>query len=389
MLLNKHKMIQIATPSMDDKEWLALKEPIESGWLTQGPKVAAFEEAFAARHEVAYAKAVSNCTTALHLALLTVGIKPGNAVVVPSFTWISTANVVEYCGAVPLFCDIDPHTYNIDPVSAASVIESGIEKGFDVKAIIPVHLFGLCANMDRIQEIAKHYNLAVVEDAACASGSSYKDCPAGSMGDVGCFSFHPRKVLVTGEGGMCTTNDQNLADKINCLRNHGASLSEEQRHNSTAPYLMPDFNVLGYNYRMTDLQGAVGLVQLDKLDRFIVERDKWASYYDQELAALNWLTLPQRPEGYKPNWQAYVCQLKDNTFLSRDVILEKLLEKGISSRVGTQAVHMLGYYRDKYKIGDDDLPVAQAAYYRSLALPLHNNMTFEEYNYVIDTLKKI
>jgi perosamine synthetase len=387
--LSSFRDIQIAKPSMDEQEWLALKEPLESGWLTQGPKVAAFEQAFAEKHQVKYAKAVSNCTTALHLALLAVGVKPGDAVIVPSFTWVSTANAVEYCGAKTIFCDIEPHTYNMDPYSLEKVIEDVLSKGETLKAVIPVHLFGLCADMDSILKIAQLHNLAVVEDAACASGSSYKNYPAGSMGDVGCFSFHPRKVLVTGEGGMCTTNNESLAEKINCLRNHGASLSEEQRHHSNAPYLMADFDCLGYNYRMSDLQGAVGLVQLEKLDGFIAERDSWATYYDRELSSTSWLSLPARPEDYITNWQAYVCRIKDGGPYSRDQLLAHLHEKGISCRAGTQAVHSLGYYRNKYQLSEAHCPESYAAYKDSIALPLHNHMTEQDYIYIISYLTSL
>jgi perosamine synthetase len=383
------RVIQIAKPSMDEREWLALKEPLESGWLTQGPKVAAFEQAFAERHQVKHAKAVSNCTTALHLALLAVGVKPGDAVIVPSFTWVSTANAVEYCGAKPIFCDIDPQTYNMDPHSLEKTIGDALSKGENLKAVIPVHLFGLCAEMDSILKIAKFHNLAVVEDAACASGSLYKNHPAGSMGDVGCFSFHPRKVLVTGEGGMCTTNNEALAEKIDCLRNHGASFSEEQRHHSNAPYLMADFDCLGYNYRMSDLHGAVGLVQLEKLNGFITERNKWAALYDRELASIGWLTLPARLTDYKTNWQAYVCRVKDDAPCSRDQLLAMLYEKGISCRAGTQAVHMLGYYRNKYQLSEDHCPVSYATYHDSIALPLHNRMTEQDYNYIISYLTSL
>lgn len=390
LILNKpQNMIQVAAPCMDDREWQALKAPLESGWLTQGPQVAAFEKAFAGRHKVKYACATTNCTTALHISLLAVGVKPGDAVVVPSFTWVSTANAVEYCGAKPLFCDIDPHTYNLDPQSLTDTIGKAQNEGQKVKAVIPVHLFGLCADMDAIMKIANNNNLKVVEDAACASGAAYKDQPAGSIGDIGCFSFHPRKVLVTGEGGMCTTNSSDLAEILNCLRNHGASISEEQRHHNNAPYLMADFEQLGYNYRLSDLQGAVGLVQLDKLDDFIAERERWAAYYDRELGNISWLQLPSRPKGSKISWQAYVCRVKKESPLTRDQLLEKLHLEGISSRVGTQAVHLLGYYQNKYKLQRDDLPVSRDAYSDTIALPLHNAMRDEDYAYVAQTLKQI
>src|ERR1022692_2342896 len=216
------RFIPISLPSMGQEEWEATKEPIFSGWVTQGPKVAEFEKIFAARHKVKHAIAVSNCTTALHLALVALGIKPGDEVIVPAFTWVSTANAVLYCGATPVFIDVDTKTFNIDVSQLKNKITS------KTKAVIPVHLFGLCANIDEIKRIAPQ--LKIVEDAACAAGAGIGDRPAGSLGDIGCFSFHPRKSVTTGEGGMLTTNNDELADKLNKLRNHGASVSEEQRH---------------------------------------------------------------------------------------------------------------------------------------------------------------
>lgn len=388
--MNRRKMIQIATPYMGEEEWQALREPIESGWLTQGPKVAAFEKEFARHHEVKNAIATTNCTAALHLALLAVGVKAGDAVIVPSFTWVATANAVEYCGAIPVFCDIDPYTYNIDVVNAQKQIEKSIQKGLKVKAIIPVHLFGLYADMDAVLKLANQYQLKVVEDAACAAGASYRGKTAGTLGDVGCFSFHPRKVLVTGEGGMCTTNDDKLAVNINCLRNHGATVSEEQRHYGNAPYLLPEFNVLGYNYRMTDLQGAIGLIQLKRLEKFIAERDQWASFYDRELEKIEWIRTPARPDGCSISWQAYVCMIDENEApMSRNCLMESLQESGISTRPGTQAVHMLGYYREKYGLQDGDFPVAQDTYEHSIALPLHNRMHAEDYEYIVSILRGI
>jgi perosamine synthetase len=386
----KQKIIQVAQPYYDDKECKAVEEVIKSGWVTQGPKVAEFEQAFAKKHGVKHGIATSSCTTALHLALLAIGIGPGDAVIVPSFTWVATANAVEYCGATPIFCDIDPQTYNIDPISVRKVLKSSMQQGFNVRAIIAVHLFGLCAEMDEIMALANEYGLRVVEDAACAAGSSYKGQPAGSIGDIGCFSFHPRKILVTGEGGMCTTNDDELAAKISCFRNHGASVSEKQRHYGNAPYLLPEFKVLGYNYRMTDLQGTLGLIQLERLERFISERDYWARYYDQELAKLGWLRTPARPEGYTISWQAYVCMVGEKKApLSRNRLMEYLQRNRISTRPGTHAVHMLGYYQNKYGLRDDDFPVAKDAYEHSIALPLHNCMQAEDYEYIVSVLRRL
>lgn len=385
-----HKYIQIASPSLNDEEWEALKEPITTGWLTQGPKVAAFEEAFALRHGVPFGIATTSCTTALHLALLAAGVKPGDRVIVPSFTWIATANVVEYCQGVPIFCDSDIRTYNLDVRDLAKKVEECVKDGIPPKAIIAVHIFGLCAEMDEIREIASKYGMSVIEDAACAAGAAYRSKPAGSIGDVGCFSFHPRKIITTGEGGMCTTGDRQMAESIRCLRNHGGSLSEEQRHRSDSPYLLPDFNVLGYNYRMTDLQGAIGLVQLKKLDRLIDERRYWAEHYTSELSNLEWLITPHIPSHCQHSWQAYVCRVDEKKSpISRDALMEYLHKNGVATRPGTHSVHRLGYYASKYNIRPEDYPAASLLDATTITLPLHNRMNGQDYEKVVTLMRSI
>ncbi|HTA63323.1 MAG TPA: DegT/DnrJ/EryC1/StrS family aminotransferase, partial [Bacteroidia bacterium] len=329
--------IPISLPHTGEEEWLAAKEPIMSGWLTAGPKVREFEEIFAKRHGVKYAMAVTSATTALHLALVALGIKEGDEVIVPAFTWISTANVVLYCNAKVVFVDVDRTTFNIDVADLKKKITS------KTKAIIPVHLFGLCADMDAVKTVAG--NIPLVEDGACAAGAGYKGKPAGSLGTLGCFSFHPRKSVTTGEGGMITTNDDKLAELISNLRNHGASVSEEQRHHGPKSYILPEFNMLGYNYRMTDLQAAVGIVQLKKLDVFIDEREQWAKFYNEQLKDIVWIRTPEVKEGYKHGWQSYVVYIDETKSpLKRNEIMEKLQQMGISTRPGTHAPHMLGYY---------------------------------------------
>lgn len=382
-IINMEKRnIPIALPSMGQEEWEATKEPIFSGWITQGPKVAEFEKLFAQRHKVKYAIAVSNCTTALHLALVALGIKQGDEVLVPAFTWVSTANAVLYCNATPVFVDVDIRTFNIDTASILNKITPR------TKAIIPVHLFGLCANVDEIKRIAPA--LKIVEDGACAAGAGIGDIPAGGMGDIGCFSFHPRKSITTGEGGMLTTNNNSMAERLNMLRNHGASVSEEQRHRGPKPYILPDFNMVGYNYRMTDIQAAIGVVQLKKLDQFIDERQKWADYYTHALSKIPWLRTPYIPNGYKHGWQSYVLFIDEaKAPMKRNDLMEYLQQKGISTRPGTHAVHTLGYYSKTFNIKPSDYPNAFAANEFSMAIPLHNKMVKQDYEYVIECLKSV
>lgn len=377
------RRIQIATPATGEEEWEATREPILSGWLTQGPKVAAFEQNFAERHQIAHALAVTSCTTGLHLMLAGLDIGPGDEVVVPAFTWVATANVVLYCGATPVLADVDPVTFNLDPADVARRVTDR------TKAVIAVHLFGLCADMDALRAAVPEH-VVLLEDAACAAGASYRGRPAGGLGTAASFSFHPRKSITTGEGGMVTTDDAALADRMNALRNHGASVSEEQRHQGPRPYLLPEFNLLGFNYRMTDLQGAVGLVQLGKLDGFIVERERWAAFYREELADLAWLRTPGAPEGDTHAWQAFVTHVDPETApMPRNDIMERLQAVGVSTRPGTHAVHMLGYYAERFGLSPDDYPGARDADAHSMAIPLHNRMSDDDYRYVVDALRAL
>jgi dTDP-4-amino-4,6-dideoxygalactose transaminase len=377
------RQIQIATPSLGKEEWEALREPIESGWLTQGPKVAAFEKAFAARHAVRHALAATSATTGLHLALAALGIGPGDEVIIPAFTWVATANVVIYCGAKPVFVDVDRTTFNIDPKDLARRVTSR------TRAVIPVHLFGLCADIDAVRAVLRP-DIKIVEDAACAAGATWHGRSAGTLGDLGVFSFHPRKSITTGEGGMVTTNDDKLAERVKILRNHGASVSEEERHRGPKPYLLPEFDLLGFNYRMTDLQGAVGVVQLKKLDQFIDERARMAEQYRKELAAISWLSLPQEPEDGRHAWQAFVTYVDPTSApRSRNEIMEALQQQGISTRPGTHAVHMLGYYRKQFGLKPDDFPGARDCDRHSMAIPLHNRMTEDDVAYVVRTLHQL
>lgn len=378
------RKIPIAIPSLTEEEWQATREPLLSGWLTQGPKVAQFEKEFAALHGVNHALAVTSCTTGLHLALEALGVGPGDEVIVPAFTWVATANVVLYCGATPVFCDVDTTTFNIKIEDIASKITAR------TKAIIPVHLFGLCADIDAIRSVIPPH-VKILEDAACAAGASYKGRMAGSLGDMAAFSFHPRKSITTGEGGMVTTTNHDLNRLAEIMRNHGAEISEEARHNSSKPYLLPDFKMLGFNYRMTDLQASVGLVQLSKLHSFIKEREQWANYYTEHLKDIPWI----RPQAVSNDitqhaWQAYVCYVDpEKAPMPRNDMMDILQQKGIATRPGTHAVHMLTFYREKYRIKSDDFPGAKACDQNTMAIPLHNKMVKEDFDYVIEALKTI
>lgn len=379
----KKRIIQISLPVTGEEEWHATKEPLMTGWLTSGPKVSEFEKLFAERHKVKHAFAVTSATTALHLALVALNIGPGDEVIVPAFTWVSTANVVLYCGASVVFADVDPLTFNIDLNDLKKRITP------KTKAIIPVHLFGLSADIDGIKNIAP--NIPIVEDGACAAGAGYKGKPAGGLGDIGCFSFHPRKSVTTGEGGMVTTNNDELAELIGMLRNHGASISEEQRHKGPKPYILPEFNLMGFNYRMTDLQGAVGVVQIKKLDKFIDEREKWAAYYTKELSQIDWIRTPQFDKNiYKHGWQSYVLFIDEKKSpMKRNDIMEYLQQNGISTRPGTHAVHMLGFYANKYNIQPHDYKGAFECNEYSMSIPLHNRMSAEDFEYVVEKIKSI
>lgn len=375
--------IAISLPSTGDDEWNAVREPLLSGWLTQGPKVAEFEKKFSSYHEANHALATTSCTTGLHLMLAALGIGPGDEVIVPAFTWVSTANVVLYCGATPVFADIDPHTFNINPDDIAHRVTSR------TKAVMVVHLFGLCADMDAVRSAVPSH-IPILEDCACAAGATYKGKYAGTLGLAGAFSFHPRKSITTGEGGMVTTNDTAYAEICDQLRNHGASVSEEVRHKGPKPYLLPDFNLMGFNYRMTDLQGAVGVVQMEKLSGFIKERQQWADFYCQELSGIDWLRMPSRPLEGQHAWQSFVTRVDPEMAPEpRNELMEKLQQQGISTRPGTHAVHMLAFYSQKYDLEPHDYPGAQDANDNSMSIPLHNRMVAEDYEYVVEVIKSL
>jgi perosamine synthetase len=383
------RMIPITKPFFGPEEAAAVQKTLESGWVAQGPRVGTFEEKFSAFTGSRYSIATSSCTAALQVALAALRLKPGDEVIVPAFTWIATCNVVEATGARPVFCDIDPSTFNIDPARIHPLLTSR------TVGIIPVHLFGLCADMDPILELANQNGLWVVEDAACALGAGYKGRSAGRSGAFGCFSFHPRKSITTGEGGMLTTGEEKLDRLARSIRNHGAS--PERSTEAARAFLLPEFDELGYNYRMTDIQGAIGSVQMDRLEWVLSRRSECARIYDDRLAGVDWLTLPATPPGYTHGFQAYVCMFRpeeatvDNVqalHIQRNELMLSLEDKGIATRQGTHAPVIRNYYARKYGLRPEQFPQAYIADRLSLALPLYPQMTEEEQTFVTETLKR-
>jgi dTDP-4-amino-4,6-dideoxygalactose transaminase len=378
--------IPISKPLFGEEEMRAVVEPLESGWVVQGPKVAEFEKRFAAYTGTPNAIATTSATTALHLALVALGVGPGDEVIVPAFTWVATANVAEMQGAKPVFVDIDLDTFNIDVAQLEAAITPR------TKVIIPVSLFGLSADIAPIMAIARKHGIKVVEDDACATGAWYHGKHAGTHADIGCFSFHPRKAITTGEGGMVITASDDVANHIRSLRDHGASKSDLARHVGARSYVLPDFNIVGYNYRMTDLQGAVGAVQMGRLPEILERRIAVAKRYDEQLASLSWLRTPATPSGYTHGYQSYVCLFRPETPTMRNVrtlheqrnaLMDALEAAGVATRPGTHAVHMLGFYREKYGIRPEDFPNACLADQLSIAFPLFAQMTADEQDHVI------
>lgn len=378
--------VPIARTSLTEDEIQSILGPLRSGWLVQGPKVREFEEKWSAFTGARHSIAVTSCTTALHLSLAALGFGPGDEAIVPAFTWIATANVVEHLGGKVVFCDIDLDTFNLDIEDAARKVTSR------TKAILPVHLFGLSANMDAVMALARTHGLWVIEDAACGFGSTYHGRHVGTFGNAGCFSFHPRKAITTGEGGMITTDDGALAEKLRRLRDHGAAMTDLQRHMGARPYLLADHPDAGYNQRMTDLQAALGAAQMDRAAAIIAERQRLAAVYDEAFARLSWLKTPAHPAGYGHGYQSYPCLFQPEALTPgsvervnklRNEWMDSLQQEGISTRPATHAVHMLAFYREKYDLLATDFPNARAANDCSISLPLFHGMTEAEQQHVI------
>jgi dTDP-4-amino-4,6-dideoxygalactose transaminase len=370
-------MIPVAKPYLTKDEAQAAYDVVLSGWVTQGPKVLEFEEKFAHYTGAKYATAVSSCTTALHLALIVAGIKEGDEVICPSMSFIATANSIRYTGATPVFAEVNEE-FNLDAFHAENLITK------KTKAILLVHQLGMPADIDTFKSICSKHNLILIEDAACAIGSKYKGKPIGSHSDLVCFSFHPRKVITTGDGGMITTSNPEYNKRLKTLRQHAMSVNDLERHKSNK-IITEEYPEVGYNYRMTDIQAAVGIKQLEKLDWIVSERRKIAYRYHELLKGVKNIQLPIENTDQFSNYQTYAVILKNSTKDVRDKLMQDMLDQGIATRRGVMTSHNEGAYSAK----KTKLPKSDLMSDTSIVLPLYVGMSENEQDIVIQSLSEL
>ncbi len=400
------KKIPVTTPYFDGEEQKAAAEAITSGWVAQGPRVAEFEKQIAAHEGIREGVATTSCTTALHLAMVAQGLGAGMDAIAPAFTFVATENAIVAAGATPVMTDIHRETFNIDVEKTREIVETRYAKkdgklvnretGNTLWGIVPVHEFGLCCEIDGINAIAKEYGLTVIEDAACALGAKIGERHEGGFGNTSCVSFHPRKSITTGEGGMVMTDDSALAKRMRELRTHGSTVSADARDKGKG-FLLPEFPEAGFNYRMTDINAAVGLAQIKKLDYIIEEKRKRAALYNEIIRAkMPELITPVEPEGWFHTYQSYVCMLDYEKLGKKSIaeggalrneLLQRLEDQGIATRQGTHAVHMLGYYKKRFGYQPEDFVNAYACDHLSITLPLYIGITDEDQEYVIDCMR--
>jgi dTDP-4-amino-4,6-dideoxygalactose transaminase len=372
-------VIPVMRPWLGAEEAEAAAAAVASGWVAQGPRVAQFEAAFAEAIGVEHAVAVSSCTAALHLALLVAGIGPGDEVVVPSLSFIATTNAVRYVGATPVFADVDPATQNLTPESIEPVLTGR------TRALILVDQAGIPADLDAVRSLADPRGITVVEDAACAAGATYRGRPAGAGAQLATFSFHPRKLLTTGEGGMITTPDAQVAARLRRLREHGMNVSAAQRHQSRQP-VIEEYVEVGFNFRMTDVQAAIGLVQLGKLGATVARRRELASRYQRLLPANPGMLTAADPDYGTTNYQSFWVALPADFPVTRDYLLRALADAEISARRGIMAAHLEPAYRGH---SHAPLPVTERLTGGSLILPLFHDLTEPEQDAVISVIHEV
>ena len=397
----------VTKPYFTQEEKCLINDTLDSGWVAQGPKVTEFEKVIAEHEGVKEGVATTSCTTALHLAMVALGLRTGMDVIAPAFTFVATENAIVATGATPIMVDVHRATFNIDTNQLAHIVETKYqnksgklinkESGNVLWGFVPVHEFGLCCDIHKVNELASAYNLNVIEDAACALGAKIGDTHQGAFGNTSCISFHPRKSITTGEGGMILTDDDVLAKRMRELRTHGSTVSADARDKGKG-FLLPEFNEAGFNYRMTDVQGAMGIAQSKKLDYIIEQKRKGALLYNELIAKnLPELIIPFEPDGYFHTYQSYVCMLNETKLglgsigdagTYRNLLLQKLEDKGIATRQGTHAVHMLGYYKKHFGYIPEDFINAYACDHMSITLPLYVGLTAEDQEHIVSIIRK-
>lgn len=401
------KSYSVTRPFFDRSELEMISATLSSGWVAQGAQVAEFEKRISAHEGVKHGVATTSCTTALHLAMVAKGLGAGMDAIAPAFTFVATENAIVMTGATPILVDIERNTYNIDPNKIEETINTKYieqdgklvnrDSGNTLWGIVPVHQFGLCCDMERINGIARKYHVNVLEDAACALGAKIGNTHEGAFGNTSCLSFHPRKSITTGEGGMVLTDEDSLALMMKKLRSHGNSVSAIDRDKHDG-FLLPEFDDAGYNYRMTDIQGAMGVAQAEKLDAIIERKRELATVYTHLIhEKIQELIPPVEPDGYFHTYQTYVCMLnldkmgvesiEDGGSL-RNLLQQSLASKGIATRQGTHAVHLLGYYKRRFGFHPRDFINAYMCDRLTISLPLYYGLTASDIEDITERIEE-